>query len=122
MHTLTPSKEHLLKTIKELDPNNCGTRVIDVADKLSISKPSVCNGLNELKEKGYINRTENRKIVLTADGTKIADELISNYRIVSRFFNKVLQIDSKTASTEACALEHVLSESSYRAMVSFLKL
>ena len=52
----------------------------DLANKLQVSKVSVYNAVEKLKEKGFIEKNE-RKILLTKKGEEILDE----YMVIIRF-------------------------------------
>ena len=45
---LTPSLEHYLRTIHELQKEKGYARVTDVAEKLKVAKPAVSNALKKL--------------------------------------------------------------------------
>ena len=67
-------------------------RSIDIAEFLGVTKPSVTYTTKRLKENGYITMDKDGLITLTDSGMQI------------------------TAETDACKMEHDLSEQSYRAI------
>lgn len=60
----------------------------DLANKLQVSKVSVYNAVEKLKEKGFIEKNE-RKILVTKKGEEILDE----YMVIIRFSIKHQQMN-----------------------------
>ena len=53
MVNLTPSKELYIKTIYILSDDNQGVHITEIAEKLEISKASVCTAMKSLQEGNY---------------------------------------------------------------------
>lgn len=85
---------------------------IDIARRLSFSKPSVSVAIKNLEREGYIRRDEN-DIHLTEAGQEIAARTMEKHR----FFTEVLEglgVGAEMAEHDACLIEHHISEESYR--------
>ena len=68
----------------------------DLANKLQVSKVSVYNAVEKLKEKGFIEKNE-RKILLTKKGEEILDE----YMVIIRFMAGHLSLHCGTTENQA---------------------
>lgn len=57
---------------------------------------------------------------MTQEGKRQAEMIVIKFMIIKRFLMKVLKIDDKSATTDACALEHVVSIEIIKAMIDFV--
>ena len=90
----------------------------DIAGRLGRSKPSVSKALSNLVAAGLV-RMSGRDVLLTEEGGRAASETLGRHR----FFERLLVesgVDAKTASAEACRMEHWLSEDSFRRLADRL--
>jgi DtxR family Mn-dependent transcriptional regulator len=106
---LTPSLEDYLKAVFSLQDENGAVRVVDVAERLSVSKPSVCRAMDVLDDKGLVMHTKFKPVRLTPDGAALAEALISKHRTIKEFLIAVLGLEETLADGEACAMEHTVS-------------
>ncbi|MCL2602044.1 MAG: metal-dependent transcriptional regulator [Treponema sp.] len=109
------SAENYLETILILSLKGDKVRSIDIVNKLEYSKPSVSIAMKNLRVKGYIEVDGEGYITLTADGRKIADAIYDRHVAISDLL-VFLGVDKKTAAEDACKIEHVMSEKSFRAI------
>lgn len=116
MFRITASREDYLKAIHALDPVDAGTRVVDIAAALSVTKPSVSRMVGQLEKEGFVERFGKNRIGLTDVGRKQAREVKSRYEVIRLYFVEILQVGGKTAAEEACRLEHILGDKSLDAM------
>ncbi len=110
MKHLTPSKEHYLKAIHTLSAKEGSARVSDIAEALSVSKASVCMAMDDLQVRKLIRRDSEHRVVLTNEGRHKAVILTSRFKLIQQFLVKVLHVGQTSATHDACALEHVVSE------------
>lgn len=110
------SGENYLETILRLSYRLENVRSIDVANELGYSKASVSRGMSILKEKGYINIGKQGHIKFTDNGKKYAESIIEKHKILTEFINKVLGVEIETAEADACRIEHVISEETFKAI------
>jgi Mn-dependent DtxR family transcriptional regulator len=68
-----------------------------------------------LKKNEYIVVDEDGYITLTADGKKIAEQLYERQTLLSKMLMS-LGVDEKTATEDACKMEHVISEKTFDAI------
>ena len=115
------SAEDYLETILRLKEEKGYARSIDIAMSLGITKPSVSVAMKRLRENGYINMDENNYITLTPSGDEIARRIYHRHKVLTKFFTS-LGVDPETAQDDACRVEHVVSEQSFKALEKSLGL
>ena len=113
------SGENYLETILMLEQENSIVRSIDVAHRLSVSKPSVSRAIGLLKSGGYITVDNTGYISLTEDGRTIAEKIYERHTLLSDFL-VALGVDRQTAMDDACRLEHAISDTSFEALKAFV--
>lgn len=113
------SKEDYLERILILQERNGKVRSIDIANDMSFSKPSVSVAMKKLKELGYITIDDSGYISLTDSGISIAratyDKHVSIYKALIK-----LGVSEDTAYSDACKIEHELSEESLEKLKEFI--
>lgn len=119
--TIKESGEMYLETIYVLRLENEFVRSIDVAEKMSFSKPSVSRGVNILKKEGYLIIEDNGNLVLTDIGYKLARKIYERHIILTKMLIS-FGVDEKTASNDACRMEHGISDDSLEAIKNSLHL
>ncbi len=119
MH-LQESGEMYLETIYVLQKSGGNVRSIDVAEHMGYSKPSVSRAVSLLKQGGYVAMDENGFLTLTEAGKARAEKIFSRHTVLSRLLMSV-GVSEKTASEDACKIEHVISDESFAAIEKFLK-
>lgn len=117
--TLNESVENYLETILILSKNLPAVRSIDVATELNFKKPSVSVAMKNLREKEYITMTTEGYIHLTEAGKKIATMVYEKHTFLSGWLED-LGVDSKTATEDACRIEHVISNESFEAIKKYV--
>ena len=116
MSRLTKSQENYLKTIFLLSGNDGSVRITDIATRFGVSKASASIAVAKLEEKGFVQRDESRRVILTAKGLREAKRVADYYNVISDFLTGKLNVDLSTALIDARALEHVVSEETINAM------
>ena len=110
---LYASGEDYLETILILHMKMGMVRSVDVARHLGVSKPSVCHAVAVLQEGGFLIMDEDHFLHLTKPGRIIAEKIYERHRF---FTDRLIEagVDPKTAETDACRIEHVISEETFR--------
>lgn len=121
MGKLSFTMENYLEAIYELSPDGSGVRVSDIAERLGVTKASTNSAICNLADKGLIIYEKYKEIYLTKEGLELAKSTSSKHYVIRKFFTEILDIDSSTADTDACAIEHVISTTSISAMENFMK-
>ena len=109
------SSEDYLETILILSERLPVVRSIDIAMELNFSKPSVSVAMKHLKESGKINVSTAGYITLTDTGKEIAEKVYERHRVLAQML-VTLGVNEKTANEDACEMEHVISEETFRAI------
>ena len=112
------SGQMYLETIYILSQNSAFVRAIDVGEQLGFTKPSVSRAMSILKKDGYVNVDADGAITLTETGLAIAKTM---YHTVLSQMLMELGVDEKTATEDACRIEHVISEKSFAAVQAHLE-
>jgi Mn-dependent DtxR family transcriptional regulator len=105
------SGEMYLETIFMLSKEKTNVRSIDIARKMNFSRPSVCRAMRLLKDGGFIDIDENGFIILTETGLEYAEKIYERHTVLTELLIS-FGIDEKTASEDACRMEHVISDKS----------
>ncbi len=113
--SLQESGEMYLETIYVLSKESSTVLAIDVGNKLGFSKPSVSRALGLLKDSGYIEKSDAGAIKLTKTGEKIAKTIYERHNVLSTLFMN-LGVDKKTATEDACRIEHYISDKTFKAI------
>ena len=109
------SAENYLETIFMLSQIGGQVRSIDIAHELDYSKPSVSVAMKNLREKNYITTDSDGYINLTESGLEIAQKMYERHTLIADWL-VFLGVDKKTAVSDACKMEHSLSEHSFDAL------
>jgi len=109
------SGEMYLETILVLSKKGAPVRSLDVAKQLGVSKPSVSRAMGILKSGEYIVIDDQGYITLTAEGSKIAKKIYERHIVISELLME-LGVDMKTAEEDACRIEHVISDKTFKAL------
>lgn len=108
------SVEDYLKTIYILSLKK-DVHGADIAKAIGVSRPTVCVSLKALAEEGYILMDDAREVHLTEEGMRIAKEIYERHNTLRRLLTG-LGVDEKTATSDACEMEHAVSAESYQAL------
>lgn len=114
------SKEDYLEAILVLKEQNKEVRQIDIAKYLDFSKPSVSAAMKNLSESDLIEIKANGSIDFKKKGYEIAKEVYERHTILRSFLIK-LGVSFKNADTDACQIEHVISNESFEKIKKLYK-
>ena len=117
---LMESGEMYLETILILSQSGKAVRSIDVAEHMAYSKPSVSRAVGLLKEGGYVEVNSLGHLRLTESGREVAERIYERHRLLSEILMR-LGVDEKTATEDACKMEHYISDTSFAAIKAHLK-
>lgn len=109
---LMESGEMYLETILVLKNKYGYVRSIDIAHEMKFSKPSVSRAVSLLKDAGYIEHDPHGMILLTDKGLEIAEKIYDRHKTLTKYLMQ-LGVSEETASTDACRIEHVISDESF---------
>lgn len=118
---ITPTMEDYLEAIGQLGKEGQVVRVKNIARQLNVKMPSVTEALKVLAKDGLIRHEKYGYVELAQKGNRIAEEIYARHRILFKFFNQILGLDSKTADEDACKMEHTISSTALEKLVEFTK-
>ena len=113
--SIQESGEMYIETIYILTQNSDKVRSIDVCEHMGYSKPSVSRAIGILKRDGYITVDASGYITLTDSGITAAERIYERHTIITQFLES-LGVSQETASSDACKMEHIISEESFLAI------
>ncbi len=114
------SREMYLETILVLLESSSAVRSVDVAAHMGYSKPSVSRAIGLLKKEGSISVDTNGYITLTPEGESKAKTIYERHTLLSRLLMN-LGVSEKTATEDACRIEHYISEETFDAIKQHVK-
>ena len=109
------SSENYLETILILHQRKGSVRSIDIAAEMEFSKPSVSVAMKHLRERECITVDAEGFITLTPKGREIAEGVYERHLLFTRWLIS-LGVSPETAAEDACRMEHVISEETFRAI------
>jgi DtxR family Mn-dependent transcriptional regulator len=119
--SLSASLEHYVRAIHDLTHRQGGARAGDIAAVLDVSGASVTGALRSLAQKGVVNYAPYDVVTLTALGERIAHDLIQRRETVLSFLTRVLSVPPEEAFTNACRIEHVISNEVMERLTRFVR-
>jgi len=118
---LSPNMEMYLKTILRLEPSDgSGVRVKEIAESLSVTKPSVSEALRSLTARGLVVHPAYGVVRLSARGRRAATDISHRYEVLRTFFAEILRVDERIAAHDACEIEHVVGAQTLRRLTAFV--
>ena len=118
---LSSSLENYLETIYHLEAENKVARVRDIALKLEVKSSSVTHALRTLSARELVNYSPYSVITLTAEGRRLAEEVVKRHQVLKDFLISVLNINTDEAETTACSLEHSISSTVASRLTEYLE-
>ncbi len=113
--TIRESGEMYLETIYVLSQKSSNVRGIDVGAYMGFSKPSVSRAIGILKKDGLVMIDGSGFIKLTYKGEERAKLIYERHMLLSKLLVNI-GVDEKTASEDACRIEHYISEKTFEAI------
>jgi DtxR family Mn-dependent transcriptional regulator len=81
-----------------------------IADHLGVTAPTVTSMVENLADRGLVEREKYRGVELTEKGERVALEVLRHHRLLEAFLAEHLDYDWDEVHAEADALEHHISE------------
>ncbi len=111
--------EDYLEQISQLIAEKGYARVIDIAERLSISQASVTNMVKRLDQEGLVNAERYRGMTLTQRGQEVADYIIRRHQLLTDFL-QLFGIDDETIYDDVEGMEHHISSLTMRVFEALL--
>jgi len=107
---LSVSVEDYLKTIYHLSEGGEPASTNAIAQRLSLSAPSVTGMVKRLAEQGYVHHEPYRGVELTSLGRRAALRTVRRHRVLEAYLVAFLSYDWGNVHDEAERLEHAVSD------------
>ena len=118
---ISSNMEDYLEAIAGLKKDKGVARVRDISRLMNVQKPSVTAALNTLSKDGLVIHEKYGYAELTKKGERIAQSIQNRHAILLKFLTEILNIDLKTASKDACRMEHSTSPESMAKLTKFIE-
>lgn len=115
------SMEEYLEALYTLTQEGYPASTTELAKKLSIAPASVTEMVRKLADRGFVNYSRYQGVTLTGLGFEIAEKMTRKHRLLERFLHDVLKINDTNIHSQACDLEHGLSDEAEHALCRTLK-
>lgn len=116
----TKTVEEYLEVIYTLQKKHGRVHTNDVASTIGIAPPSVTEMLKKLDNKNLVNYVPYHGVTLTADGEKMAKELMRKHKTLAEFL-EIIGVDRKDADIDACQIEHHVSPRTMKQLNKFVE-
>lgn len=113
------SAEMYLETILVLSKQG-DVRSIDIARAMNFSRPSVSVTVHNLEKEHYISINENGTIKLEKTGKEIAERIYERHTVLTDLLISI-GVSEKTASEDACKIEHDISVETFNCIKKAIK-
>lgn len=106
----TESVEEYLEAIHGFNERGEPAKTTELAEKLTVSPPSVTEMLKRLADDGLVEYEPYKGATLTGKGMAYAERIVRKHRLVERFLHDSLGLKNEKVHDEACRLEHSISD------------
>ncbi|MFC7020961.1 MULTISPECIES: metal-dependent transcriptional regulator [Haloarcula] len=108
---LSAKMEDYLKAIYTLERKDRGPVATSrLAEKLEVTPPTATSMIENLTDRGLVDREKYTGVTLTREGETVALEVIRHHRLIETFLSEELGYDWAEVHEEAEILEHHISE------------
>lgn len=111
--------EDYVELIADLIESEGMARMVDIAEHLGVTQPTVTKNLGKLKRDGYIEQKPYRSVFLTESGRALATACRARHRLIVSFL-LALGLDRAVAEQDAEGLEHHVSHQTLAAFQQFI--
>lgn len=114
------STEEYLEAVYRLEREGPGVTTSGLASELGVAPASVSGMLKKLAADGYLEHVARGDVRLTREGLQIAVRVVRRHRLAERLLTDILGMPWDQVQSEACMLEHAISESVEERLVAVL--
>ncbi len=115
------STQDYLKAIYGFSRNGDLVSTTQISKRLDVAPASVTEMLKKLSEDGYVKYSPYHGSALTEKGLTEAQKVTRKHRLLETFLSDVLHIGKDKVHTQACQMEHALSDEAEESLCRFLK-
>lgn len=121
MRQIHESGENYLEVILEIEREASVVRSVEIARRVGVSRASVSKALGVLRDLGLVEPSYYGDVVLTEAGRARAQRVRRRHDLLSRYLRDVLGVSDETAETDACRIEHVVSDELIEIIAAYLQ-
>ena len=123
LHLTVANEEYLecMVRIEREDGETAGVRSVDIAQRLNVSKASVNKAVTALKNQRLVDQSHYGKVMLTERGRELGGAVWYRHRLLRTFLMQELGVEFDRADSEACMMEHALSDDTMARWVAYLE-
>jgi DtxR family Mn-dependent transcriptional regulator len=114
------SIEEYLEAVYRLEREGPGVTTSSLASSLGVAPASVSGMLKKLERDGYVDHVARGEVKLTRAGLEIAVRVLRRHRLAERLLTDVLGMPWDEVHSEACMLEHAISDRVEERLIAFL--
>ena len=116
LHLTVANEDYLecMVRIEREDGETAGVRSVDIAQRLNVSKASVNKAVTALKNQGLVDQSTER-------GRELGGAVWYRHRLLRTFLMQELGVEFDRADSEACMMEHALSDDTMARWVAYLE-
>ncbi len=118
---ITHSAAHYLLGVAALSRQSGPPRAADLARRLGVSRAAVSLQLRTLRDHGWLTVDEGHLLHLSPEGADMVSRVAGKRAIVKALLHECLGVSEEASETDACKVEHLLSEESASAMIRLLR-
>ncbi|MDD1696537.1 MAG: metal-dependent transcriptional regulator [Methanoregula sp.] len=119
---LPSQREDYLEAIQHfMKRNGYSPKPQDLEVVFGKPEPEIRSDLDDLRLGGDITISGDKSIILTQVGRSVGESVIKKHETLQLFLSEILGMDSSAASSEACTLEHAVSEETVDRLGDYLK-
>jgi DtxR family Mn-dependent transcriptional regulator len=104
------STEEYLEAVYRLEREGSGVSTSGLASELGVAPASVSGMLKKLAADGYVDHRARGEAKLTERGLEIAVRVVRRHRLAECLLTQVLGMSWDEVDSEACMLEHAISQ------------
>ncbi|MDR0848655.1 MAG: metal-dependent transcriptional regulator [Propionibacteriaceae bacterium] len=120
MSHVIDTTEMYLRTVYELLEEGVPPLRARIAERMQHSGPTVSQTVARMERDGLLTVHEDRRILLSAEGERLAVQVMRRHRLAERLLVDVIKLEWAQAHDEACKWEHVVGEAVEAKLVTLL--
>lgn len=117
---LGESREDYLEAAYILKQKHGYVRNSMLCEYMNYAKSSISIAVKTLTKNGYVVRDKYGCIDLTEKGEKVAKEIYARHQLLQEFL-VTIGVSEETANTDACHMEHAISEETFERLQQLVK-